>query len=77
MSDMTTFVARERKTVHIYHVEAPGCIVNIYTGLRDSEGRKVTRVDISPDRCTGEEWHIADGAPCGIRVIEGKEDTNA
>lgn len=35
------------------HIEAPGCIVNIVKGLRDSEGREVTRVDIKCDQYAG------------------------
>lgn len=31
------------------HIEAPGCIVNITHGLRDSDGREVTSVEILCD----------------------------
>jgi hypothetical protein len=31
------------------HIEVEGCIVNITVGLRDTYGRRVTRVDVSPD----------------------------
>ena len=55
MSEMMKTVrwsgARGARTLH---VEAPGCIVNITKGLRDTEGREVTRVDIQCDNFAGE-----------------------
>jgi hypothetical protein len=48
------------------HVEAEGVLVNIQVGLSDDEGRRVTRVDISPDDATrGGRWY-QDGA----RIVE-------
>lgn len=32
-----------------FHIETDGAMVNITVGLTDSEGRAVTRVDVSPD----------------------------
>ena len=41
------------------HIEVEGCIVNIYTGLRDRFGRKVTTIEIIPDKYAGEsEWKL-------------------
>ena len=41
------------------HIEAEGCIVNIYEGLHDSRGRKVTAIEIIPDRFSGEPiWKL-------------------
>ena len=31
------------------HIEVEGCIVNIYEGLYDMQGRKVTAIEILPD----------------------------
>jgi hypothetical protein len=43
------------------HIEAPGCIVNIYHSLTDTEGRSVTRVDIRADQYAGEpKWTLPD-----------------
>lgn len=74
MDRMTTWHARDKGSVHCYHVEAPGCIINIWVGLHDEAGRKVTRVSVDPDNYVGEEWHIEKDATCGCRVIEGKEE---
>jgi len=44
-----------------HHIEVPGCIVNITTGLQDRLGRPVTRVEIvcDGDRCHGERrWRL-------------------
>jgi hypothetical protein len=54
------------------HVETDGAVVNIRVGLRDSEGRPVTAVQISPDDETrggdghGRVWRLAED---GYRVI--------
>lgn len=34
---------------NLLHIETDGCIVNIRVGLRDSEGRGVTSIEILPD----------------------------
>jgi hypothetical protein len=52
-----------------FHIEADGCIVNIMVGLVDSQGRRVTRVDVLPDDETrggdglGGIWHQQSGDP--------------
>jgi hypothetical protein len=57
------------------HIETDGCIVNIRVGLHDTEGRKVTRVDVSPeDESRGGD---ADGRiwrQDGARIIRLHED---
>lgn len=68
---MRTIRLTERSQTPILHVEADGCIVNVQVGLRDREGRRVTRIDVIPDGYIGEEWD-ADG-PTAVRVIERKE----
>jgi len=55
------------------HIEAEGCIINIYEGLTDRLGRKVTAVEILPDVLADEEWEL-DGS-CHTRLIK-KEDKN-
>lgn len=57
------------------HIEAPGCIVNIVKGLRDSEGHEVTRVDIICDHYAGEpDWTMPDFPAddsrfLGVRIV--------
>jgi hypothetical protein len=48
----------------LLHIETDGCIVNIRVGLTDSEGRRVTSVEILPEDETrapdldGHYWHL-------------------
>lgn len=49
------------------HVEAEGCIVNIYEGLYNTEGKQVTAIEIIPDNCIGEEWEAL--GDVNIRII--------
>jgi hypothetical protein len=57
--------ARDR----LLHIETDGCVVNVRIGLTDSQGRRVTSVEILPDRGAGEEWHLV--GTSNNRVIEG------
>ena len=42
------------------HIEVEGGIVNIREGLTDIKGRKVTSVEIIPDKFAGErEWILS------------------
>lgn len=41
------------------HIEAPGCIVNIRSGLRTDDGRPVTSVQVIPDGYVGDSWSVA------------------
>jgi hypothetical protein len=43
------FYARNRRPGDNLHIETDGCVINVFVGLHDSEGRQVTRVDVSPD----------------------------
>lgn len=57
---MKTVVHTERSKDNLLHVETEGGIVNIRVGLSDGKGRKITAIEILPDRQTGEEWKFAD-----------------
>ena len=60
------------KIANGYHVEVEGCIVNIREGLHDTRGRKVTSIEIIPDRYAGEpKWKLIPGK-CNQRVIQLK-----
>ena len=51
------------------HLEAPGCIVNIYPHLRNVKGQEVTTVAISSD----EDWETpdhGDGRGVSVRVVK-------
>jgi hypothetical protein len=57
------------------HIEAPGCIVNIWPGLTDADGRAVCTIHIRTDQYaeTGGRWYIdgeADRIQAGIRVVQ-------
>lgn len=58
-----------KNPVEILHVETEGCIVNIHIGLSNSEGHRLTAVEVLPDRYIGEEWDLAPGAATNTRVI--------
>ncbi len=63
----------------ITHIEAPGCIVNIHTGLYDTQGCAVTSVEILCDQYAGEpKWSLPDfgDRTCmNVRVVEGGKQT--
>lgn len=55
------------KTVHVprgyagLHCEIDGAIVNIWVGLHDDQGHRVTRIDVRADRYAGDShWNIID-----------------
>jgi hypothetical protein len=51
------------------HIEVDGCIINVRTGLHDSEGREVTSVEILCDAYAGDSWSLADqGNAKGINI---------
>ena len=50
------------------HIEAEGCIVNVYEGLKNAEGKEVTAIEILPDNCVGEEWEVV--GDTNIRIIK-------
>lgn len=62
-----SFYAGRNRSDDLLHIETDGCVVNIRVGLRDDQGRMVTRVDVLPDDETrgpdgdGYYWH-QDGA---------------
>jgi hypothetical protein len=76
---MRTINVSERSRTGVLHVEAPGCIVNIYHKLRDRNGNRVVSVEVRADgkRFSGEpEWWI-DAKPgddyLRLRVVERPE----
>lgn len=77
MSDMRTI--RLTRKSPLLHIEAPGCIINIQTGLSDRDGNEAVNVSISADgkRYAGNpQWWIdgeAERAHLGVRVV--KTDT--
>lgn len=76
----------ELKTVRVprgyrgLHIEIPGAIVNIRTGLHNAKGQEVTHISISADQYAGEEWSAdwgtvdAKGGAC--RIIEDKPEAS-
>ena len=52
------FYAATNRSGNMLHIETDGCTVNIQVGLHDDEGRKVTRVSVSP----GDETRGGDGS---------------
>jgi hypothetical protein len=65
---------KESKGVQKLHIETHGCVINVTVNLTNMAGKKVTSVEILPDRYMGEEWHLAEEAPVNIRVVEGKAE---
>lgn len=55
-----SFGTRRGNIIHgMLHVEVPGAVVNITTGLHDAEGRARTLVSISTEDYSGEpSWYI-------------------
>lgn len=52
------------------HVEAPGCIVNIYAGQQDTDGTPVTTVQILCDTTGTDKWLLENGERfVSLRVI--------
>jgi|WetSurSiteA1Bulk_404760.scaffolds.fasta_scaffold01527_9 hypothetical protein len=54
------------------HIEAEGCIVNITENLIDIKGRRVTSIQIIPDKYAGEKPWKRIGGCANIRIIEMK-----
>lgn len=59
------------------HVEAPGAVVNIRTGLHDADGNPITAIEVLPDRNRFESpgWYLADFGNAGsvnVRVRQGE-----
>lgn len=62
-------VRHNSKKDPVLHIETEGAIVNIRTGLGDSEGRKVTAVEVlADDASRGGNWHL-DGS-VNTRLIQ-------
>lgn len=72
---MKTVIISERSKHKTLHVEAPGCIINIHTGLQNSDGQPVTNVSITASRYAGEPaWNVCvgdtnDNSGVGVRII--------
>lgn len=56
MQHMRTIKRNARCTSEVLHIEAPGCIVNIFHLLKDTEGRSVTAVEVILD----DGWSLPD-----------------
>lgn len=59
-----TFMNRQRGNVNndnVLHIEVPGAIINVRIGLGDNDGRRVTRIEITADDYSDEEWRIENG----------------
>jgi len=71
---MKTIVISERSRDKQLHIEAPGCIINIHTGLRTSDGQRATAITVQCDQYAGEpKWTLPDlgGAKhFNVRVVE-------
>ena len=70
---MATFRKGKRfgnKTVS--HIEAEGCIVNIYEDLSDRHGRKVTAIEVIPDHYVGDYWKLY-ASRGNLRVVRLKD----
>lgn len=77
------------KTVHVprgydgLHLEIDGAIVNVFVGLNDTEGHKVTAISIRADRYSGEpEWSVEASARkmvehLGLRVVQETDKERA
>lgn len=51
---MKRLIHSSRSKDKLLHIEAPGCIINIQVGLRDSAGRPVTSIQIKCDEYAGD-----------------------
>lgn len=59
-----------------HHIEVEGCIVNIRTGLYDRFGRKVTSIQIIPDKYAGEpRWKLYGYANNRVVQLKTKKRT--
>jgi len=55
----TIYFGKNNRSNNCLHIETEGGIVNIRVGLQDREGRKVTSIEILPDKYCGEEWELS------------------
>jgi hypothetical protein len=77
------------KTIHVprgyegLHLEIDGAIVNVYVGLQDTDGHKVTSVGIRADRYCGEpNWSVEAGPRkmvehLSVRVVQETDKERA
>jgi hypothetical protein len=64
-----SFHAEGNRSGNLLHIETDGCIVNVYVGLRNEQGKQVTRVAVLPDTYQGEEWDGVTGE-CTVLVVK-------
>lgn len=68
------FYADTNRSDNLLHIETDGAIINIHVGLCDAQGRRVTRIIVSPeDESRGGDgqgyiWGTPDG-PIGGRIV--------
>lgn len=79
------FYSGTNRSGNLLHIETDGAVVNIRVGLHDSDGRKVTSIEVLPDDehrggdGEGRVWHTAYGpsgidyGPGGVRIIRQPE----
>lgn len=48
------------RSAKVWHIEAPGCVVNIRHGLRDDDGHEITSIQVIRDQAQGEAWSFPD-----------------
>jgi hypothetical protein len=68
-----SMTSTRRNAPRLLHVETPLGIVNIYTQLNDSEGRRVERVEYIPNDYAGEPKVATDNGTRAIRAVEQTE----
>lgn len=54
----------------VIHVETDLGIVNIYVGLRDTEGRRVERIEYRPNEYAGEPVVVMERNIVALRAVE-------
>ena len=79
MKSIRHYTPTRRNQHDTLHIETDGAIVNIRVGLRDSQGRPVTAIEVIPDDEArggdgqGRIWHLA--GEHNTRVIMVKDPT--
>lgn len=73
------FYADSNRSENLLHIETDGCVVNIHVGLTNSDGQKITRVDVLPEDASrggdgeGRIWEIDPDDGVGVaRVVQAK-----
>jgi len=74
------FYAKSNRSNNLLHIETDGAVINIRVGLRDDQGRAMTRVDVLPDNeyrggdGYGNFWSFVPGdGPGVVRVLRYRD----